>query len=484
MKFREQGIALWALGWIGLIGLQLGSGRLGDRPIGSITVLFWIVVIAASGCVATSLWLVRRALDDDSAELGLIAAYAHGVSVLPLVHGLTLPGVFYGPNDATTSAVAIALPLAAIAGSPLLITRRNSLILLHWRRWVIANIVAQTIVAATLLTAPGWLPDTEPGSRSAIALAVTSIAVSVAISARHMRLFAISQRPAVLATSLAFALVASANLVWVNGSDMTIGFWLAHALDIVGVFGMTIIAAVAYRRSRVERDVFRPLTLRDPLDALEFGLDPVVREFVADLERKDPITADHVRRTAEAATVIGVSMGLHPEQVRIVGLGALLHDVGKLRIDVEVLQKPGRLTDTEFEHIRQHTVLGEALVLGSPALADIAPIVRHHHERIDGNGYPDGLLGDDIPMLARIVSVCDAYDAMTHSRQYREGMDADLARGILVEHAGSQWDQHVVDALLTALDRDLVPAAPTVLAPVGALDDCSCLAPAGVVSGG
>jgi putative nucleotidyltransferase with HDIG domain len=257
---------------------------------------------------------------------------------------------------------------------------------------------------------------------------------------------------------------------------MAPGFWLAHALDIVGVFAVTIVAALAYRRGSVERYVFRPLTLRDPLDALEYGLDPVVRGFVADLGIKDPITREHVKRTAETAIALGERLGLSADELRLVGLGALLHDVGKLRVDDDVLNKPGRLTAEEFEQVKLHAADGEQLVRSSAVLADIAPIVRHHHERVDGSGYPDRLAGDEIPLLARVVSVCDAYDAMVHTRQYREGMAADLVRSILREHAGSQWDADVVAAFLEVLADGGVPPEPTVLAELGSQVGCSCAA--------
>lgn len=154
----------------------------------------------------------------------------------------------------------------------------------------------------------------------------------------------------------------------------------------------------------------------------------------------------------------------------------MLHDVGKLGVDDGVLNKAGRLSPDEYEHVKTHTLIGEQLVAQSPLLAPIAPIVRHHHERVDGNGYPDRLAGEEIPLLARIVSVCDAYDAMVHTRQYRTGMATTTARHILLEHAGSQWDERVVTGFLDVLDAGHVPAEPTVLADVGNQIGCSCTA--------
>ena len=235
------------------------------------------------------------------------------------------------------------------------------------------------------------------------------------------------------------------------------GFWAAHALDIAGVFTATIGALVVYRRTGSVREVLQPVLVTDPLSALELGVDPIVHRFVADLETKDQITRDHVVRTAKLAISVGEELRLDPCSLRRVGLTAVLHDVGKLNVPDEILNKPGRLTDEEFDVIREHAADGEALVASSLLLAEIAPGVRSHHERIDGGGYPDGLVGDDIPRDARIVSVCDAFDAMSNTRQYREGKSLESVLEILRENAGSQWDPVVVAALVAVIQRDPPP---------------------------
>ena len=475
---RRPGLARWVVAWVALSGLQLFGPLLpgGGRPIGSAPVLFWFVVVSASLCAVTSAAILVRAWREDTAELGLHGAFFMAVSLLPLVHGLTTPGVLYGPNDAATSAVLWVLPLAVMAQSPLLVPRRmGARVLGAWRCWVALHVVAQVGIATALLVRPSTLPAFEMGHGVAIALAVTSVALTMAVSARQLRLYWIGRSNPVLVVSLAFAAVGAGNLVWVSGTPMHIGFWIAHVLDVVGVFGGTVIGFIALRRGDLERRVLRPIVSRDPLDALELGLDPVVRDFVADLETKDSITAEHVARTAETAMAVGVALGLNAPQLRQLGLGALLHDIGKLEIDDRILNKPGRLTEAEFEHVKTHAVIGERLVASSRVIAEVAPIVRHHHERIDGNGYPDGLRGDRIPLLARIVSVCDAYDAMVHTRQYRSGMGSEKAAAVLREHAGSQWDADAVRALLELADQELVPPAPTVLADVAHHVGCSCL---------
>ncbi|MEM7337172.1 MAG: HD-GYP domain-containing protein [Actinomycetota bacterium] len=478
MSVLRPGRLLLLLAWIAASSTQLVLPYTpgGGEPLGSALLLFWVVVVAATGCVVTSGLVIARAWADDTAELGLHGAFFMGVSMLPLVHGLTTPGVLYGDNDAASSAVLWALPIASLSAAPLLApTQRLRPVLRHWRTWVTGAVGAQTAIAAALLIWPSTLPAPDMGSPAAQAVAVGGGLIPVVVlSFRHLRLYEVGRHPGSLAVSLAYVGVGVSGLVWIGDAPMTIGFWLAHAFDITAVFLGTVVAWFAYQRSSVDRVVLAPLVTRDPLEALELGLDPVIRRFMADLAAKDQITQIHVVRTAETAMAVGAELKLPAPTLRVLGLGALLHDIGKLEIDDAVLNKPGRLTDEEFAHIRTHAAVGARLVLESPGLAELAPTVRHHHERIDGGGYPDGLAGDDIPLTARVVSVCDAYDAMVHTRQYREGLGTERAHAVLREHSGSQWDPVVVDALLALSDRDAIPAAPTVLADVAGQVGQSC----------
>ena len=188
--------------------------------------------------------------------------------------------------------------------------------------------------------------------------------------------------------------------------------------------------------------------------ALELGLTPVVHRFIAALERKDMVTRDHVVRVGELAMRVGVRADLAPERIHALGLGALLHDVGKLDAPPDILQKAGPLTDEEFDLMKHHTVRGAEMMSSSPLLAGAAPFVRWHHERGDGDGYPDGIDDEEIPLEVAIISVCDAWDAMTFTRPYRPGMDHGRALGILLEGAGSQWSPAAVGLLARELEEN------------------------------
>jgi len=184
-----------------------------------------------------------------------------------------------------------------------------------------------------------------------------------------------------------------------------------------------------------------------------------IRALVQALAESDGDTYRHSLEVAATATALGRGLGLDRPELVEVELGALLHDVGKLRLPPELLAKPGRLTTEERRLIRLHPDWGAEMVARIPGLEAVALIVRLHHERPDGLGYPHGLTHDRIPMATRIVSVCDAYGAMTKRRPYSAPLDLDAALDELERNAGTQFDGDVVDAL-TGLVRlpDKVPA--------------------------
>ncbi|MEM9132891.1 MAG: HD-GYP domain-containing protein [Actinomycetota bacterium] len=411
------------------------------------TLLFWFVVVAAALCVVSSLWLARLAHRLDQLELAIVAAFFLAGSLLPLVHGLTVPGVLYGDNAVTSTSLCLAIPVGALA----------ALFVAHgpgvWRRRFAVCGVGVATLSVALLANPQTSFYPQPGSAAGVVYALATFATTVWFGWRHVRLAVIAERPQPLAVAMGYLLLGASALVFLGASTWSPYFWIAHGLDVIGVFLATIGGLVVYWRHGSISNVLGPITAIAPRQAFEVGLSPVVHRFVADLEAKDPITRDHVVRTGALAVDVAMELGLGPEEIRTCGLVGLLHDVGKLEIPDEILQKPGRLTDEEFEVMRGHAEAGGRLVRTSPVVAHLAPAIQGHHERIDGGGYPEGLEGDAIPLAARVVSACDSYDAMAFTRHYRQGMDGAKVRSILTEHAGAQWDQTVVDALLAVIEH-------------------------------
>ncbi|MEO8697295.1 MAG: HD-GYP domain-containing protein [Acidimicrobiales bacterium] len=486
MNWRERhpGTVIWAtVAFVGAATVIVTSvGPVARTVWVSAIALFWIVTIAAGLCVLAALWVLRVAHRDDRAEIGILGSSLLVVSVLPLVHGLTAPGVVYGANSAVVASVYLSLPIACITAFPLLAdgSAAARFVGRHWRWWSGISATVTTTIAAALLIWPTAVSVPGRGHPLTLLLWIGSLSCMFALSLRQLRLYWIGRRFATLASALAFVLLGLTSLVWMGDRPFSIGWWVVHALDIAGVLAGCFSLAFGYRLRAGIGEVLGPLLRRDPLVAFEFGLTPVVHQFVAALDSKDSITRDHVVRVTELALRVGERMRLSPSDLREVALGALLHDIGKLVVPDEILKKPGRLTESEFDVIRQHTIDGDALLRAAPSLVSAAPIVRSHHERLDGRGYPDRLSGDDIPLGARIVSVCDAYDAMANTRQYRLALGNDAAFAVLREHAGAQWDSAVVGHLLdlmTQPDKVVVGTLDNVGRTVGPVMDhlCECL---------
>ncbi len=179
--------------------------------------------------------------------------------------------------------------------------------------------------------------------------------------------------------------------------------------------------------------------------------------LVATLDARDRYTAGHSGAVAAYARDIAAQLGLTADQQQLAHLCGLVHDIGKIGLPAGLLEKPGALTLEERREMQRHSEIGERILANVDTYAEIATVVRHHHERIDGQGYPDGLHGEDIPMLSRIISVADAYNAMTSDRPYRDAMPSRVARLRLAQATDGQFDTGVVaafEAILATADED------------------------------
>lgn len=453
----------WWLPFVATVGsalaiLSLGPARDGvwDHPqLAFVSVLVLTAACAVGAALVFYLGLARRL-----PEVTLLGAVLWVVSLLPLVHGLLLPGHLYGPNSGTAVAIMYAVPGALLAGLPLLLdgTAPGRWLALKWRGWASVTTALAALFAAMLLIWPDLFPaPTEAWTKAIVAV---SLAGTGMLSLRHLRLYVIGRRAGSLLASLGFMAPGLATIAFLGAEPLSAGWWLAHVVDGVGVLFAAGGLAWAHWRDRSLAWVLSPVLTREPLAALELGLTPVVHDFIAALARKDEVTRHHVVRVAELAMRSGQRAGLDPVALRAVGLGGLLHDVGKLLTPDAILTKPGALTDDERHTIERHPTDGADMLAPYPHLAEVAAVVRSHHERPDGHGYPDGLMGSQIPLTASIVSAVDAWDAMVSDRPYRAGMAHERAEAILAEGAGSQWLPGAVDALLTEVHTGGVIVVP------------------------
>jgi HD-GYP domain-containing protein (c-di-GMP phosphodiesterase class II) len=172
--------------------------------------------------------------------------------------------------------------------------------------------------------------------------------------------------------------------------------------------------------------------------------------FVEALEKRDNYTGGHTRRVCDYSMAIGQQLGLSSIQIEELRLSAILHDIGKIGVADRILQKPGKLEKDEFAEMSSHPQLGSDILAHVKSLRKMLDGVRHHHEKFDGSGYPDGKTGDQIPLTARIIAVADAFDAMTSSRAYRKALSIETALNELEKYRGRQFDPNVVEAFMQA----------------------------------
>jgi putative nucleotidyltransferase with HDIG domain len=305
------------------------------------------------------------------------------------------------------------------------------------------------------LAFPNTVPAVpEPRSAPAwIALGV-GLGFYTLIGWRAFRTYRLTRRAAdllvVVGTAwLACALAASLLLTYLD-----LGWWLGHGLEVLGIAAIGVPVALDLRRAVASRPLLGDLSACQLVDAEESFLGGQVSALTRVLAARDAYTEEHTRRVALRSVQVGEELQLPPERLRVLAAGGLLHDMGKLSVPDEILNKPGALTDEEYEIVKRHSEWGEELLaqLGFPGA--VRRLVRDHHERLDGSGYPFGAFGDQLDLETRIIGTCDVYDALISPRVYRGAWSHERALSLLREEAGRQFDERCVAALERVLRRE------------------------------
>ncbi len=239
---------------------------------------------------------------------------------------------------------------------------------------------------------------------------------------------------------------------WTLPSQLVLGFvgvMIAQVVALIGLAGFALFAIPLV----VARQTFQQSVL------LRQAYADTISSMVAALEAKDVYTKGHSLRVAEYSVLIAGTLGLPPATVERIEYAALLHDLGKVGVSHRVLGKEAALTAAEYDEIKRHPGIGAHILSDVPYLADLVPLIAAHHERLDGSGYGEGLAGAAIPFEARILSVADAYDAMTSVRPYRDAMPHEAAVQQLLEGCGTQFDEDIVVAFQRAWNEKAAAAA-------------------------
>lgn len=212
----------------------------------------------------------------------------------------------------------------------------------------------------------------------------------------------------------------------------------------------------AYQEELEEQVEERTRELTDALNQLRKVHMDTVRILSGAIEEKDPYIRGHANRCRIMAHHIAEAMGFDDRRLDMLDFGSLLHDIGKIAIDSRILNKPAPLDPDEMKLVQTHPLIGERIVSKVSYFSDIVPMIRWHHERWDGKGYPDGLKGDEIPLTSRILNVVDSYDAMTSDRSYRLALSSDRALEIIREESGYQFDTEIVQVFLKEKTYELI----------------------------
>jgi putative nucleotidyltransferase with HDIG domain len=325
-------------------------------------------------------------------------------------------------------------------------------------------LVLQAALAVSILglgTLALALPSLVPmvpkaGSGPAIALLAWGLGCLAILAHRAVRTHALTQRPADLLVVAGCAWLGVALFSQLVMGPGNVAFYSGHALELGGIALVGIPTALDLARGGASRPLVGDLTATELVAAEEAYLGTRVRSLLVRLADRDASTEEHTRRVALLAARVGEELKLPAALRRDLAVGGLLHDIGKLSVPLEILQKPGPLTDEEFTEIRRHPEAGRRLLEelgGFPAT--VHRLVSDHHERLDGTGYPRGLEGCDLKLETRILAACDVYDALVSDRVYRAAWTPERALALLHEESGTGYDAKVVEAL----ERVVTPRA-------------------------
>lgn len=194
--------------------------------------------------------------------------------------------------------------------------------------------------------------------------------------------------------------------------------------------------------------------LKDTYDKLQKAYMESIQTLRFTVEAKDTYTRGHSDRVSEYSVLLGKKLGLSEEDINTLKIGGLFHDIGKIGVPDSILLKESKLTDDEYSEIKNHPSIGAHILSNATIFKDVVPIVKHHHERYDGNGYPGKLKGEEIPYLARIAAVADAFDAMTSRRTYRDSLAIDTVKSEIERCKGTQFDPILADVFLDILNNE------------------------------
>jgi HD-GYP domain-containing protein (c-di-GMP phosphodiesterase class II) len=432
--------------------------------------VFHVVVVSAISACALAVAIAAAGAAGRSRDGGLVllALGCLGVGFFMLGHGLTTPGIAGRPVNLWIGRFPV-LAIASFASCLFAAAwpqRPPATWAGRWPRGMLAAsglTLGLVLVTVSLWPAAGIGGVPLPGEAGVrMGLILGAGLVLVAVGTVHWRRWRLGFDSMQLALVVACLLSAGALLSLEVGTLWHLAWWDYHVFLLTGFAAAIFAVMTGYRRSRTLHEVLDGVFASDPMAHISRGYSETLRALIGAVEARDAYTHGHSARVAELSVHIGLRLGLRPAALRTLAEGAYLHDVGKVGIPDHVLNKPGALTSEERSWIEQHPLVGSDIVGRAPSLRDALAVIREHHERYDGGGYPDGLAGEEITLPARIVAVADVWDALTSDRAYRPAWPPDRALRHMESGRGTHFDPRCLDEFLAYMaERGHRPAPGT-----------------------
>lgn len=443
-----------------LVYIMFRSGYLTDAIVRVPREHFHIVTaVAVVGLVLagiTAYAAMRMAI----AQVLLVALAFLSLTAAFVVHGLSTPGYLL-PDQAEYAAVVIGfaarlgvlMEAVFLAASAVTLPPAVDRALVAQRKWILlAWIALAAAFMAISLINPEAVPPTLVQHRLFIdGSAYLTMALAAIAAVRYARRYLESGLPlfATIAIGATLLFEAQVSMQWSQPWQQS--WWLYHIDLLIGLLAMSWGLLDEYARGRGPMHALSHLGEADRVALIRAGYSDVVRAFSASLEARDGYTIGHGERVSALCVLMGEQLRLPSRRLRAMAHGALLHDVGKIGVPDQLLHKPGALTTDEHDRVREHSVRGSTIILAAGGGEVEHAVVRHHHERWDGGGYPDGLAGDAIPLEARIAAVADVYDAVRSARSYREAWTAETAQRLIRDGAGTHFDPACVESFFSVV---------------------------------
>jgi putative nucleotidyltransferase with HDIG domain len=411
---------------------------------------FFPVVIAAGTAAVVAFGVTMAGIRARDGRAILLGTAFSTTTALLAVHGFATPGVIVGMNGVIALAGGASLPvgttLLALTALPGLRRPRRIAPLLILQAVLAIGVLS---LGAIALAVPSLVPMVpQAGSPPALGLLAWGLVCLAVLGHRAVRTHALTQRPADLLVIAGCSWLAVSLYTQLVPGPGNLAFYTGHALELGGIALVGIPTALDLARGGASRPLVGDLSAIELVAAEEAYLGTRVRSLLVRLADRDMSTEEHTRRVALLAARVAEELKLSPSSRRQLAVGGLLHDIGKLRVPLEILNKPGSLTDEEFAEIRRHPESGRRLLDELGGFSEtVRNLVSDHHERLDGTGYPRGLKECDLTIETRILAACDVYDALVSDRVYRSAWTPERALGLLHQESGTGFDPKVVAAL-------------------------------------